>query len=175
MHPLLGTWPATQACALTGNQTGDPLVHRLELSPLSHTSQCKTYEIFISGTFHLLFPAHGWPWVTEAPASKTMDKRGTTVVGFQKLHFVLWPGEIRLLTIHELPKNQGVYKMAVGWFTRWGKSPFTFVSIRNSLFLYHYLLIIALFPYEQLQTYFCPILYSGVTGLLMSVTQGTLE
>ena len=25
-HPLLGTWPATQACALTGNQTGDPLV-----------------------------------------------------------------------------------------------------------------------------------------------------
>ena len=26
--PLLGTWPATQACALTGNWTGDPLVHR---------------------------------------------------------------------------------------------------------------------------------------------------
>ena len=24
--PLLGTLPATQACALTGNQTGDPLV-----------------------------------------------------------------------------------------------------------------------------------------------------
>ena len=22
-RPLLGTWPATQACALTGNQTGD--------------------------------------------------------------------------------------------------------------------------------------------------------
>ena len=21
-HPLLGTWPITQACALTGNQTG---------------------------------------------------------------------------------------------------------------------------------------------------------
>ena len=28
MTPLLGTWPATQACALTGNQTGDPLVRR---------------------------------------------------------------------------------------------------------------------------------------------------
>ena len=27
-HPLLETWPATQACALTGNRTGDPLVHR---------------------------------------------------------------------------------------------------------------------------------------------------
>ena len=36
---LLGTWPAAQECALTGNQTGDPLVCRLILSPLSHTSQ----------------------------------------------------------------------------------------------------------------------------------------
>ena len=25
--PLLEIWPATQTCALTGNQTGDPLVH----------------------------------------------------------------------------------------------------------------------------------------------------
>ena len=39
--PLLGTWPTTQACALTGNQTGDPLFHRLVLNPLSLTSQCK--------------------------------------------------------------------------------------------------------------------------------------
>ena len=38
-YPLLGIWPATQECALTGNQTGDPLVCRLALSPLSHTSQ----------------------------------------------------------------------------------------------------------------------------------------
>ena len=38
-HPLMGTWPTTQACALTGNRTGDPLVCRLALSPLSHTSQ----------------------------------------------------------------------------------------------------------------------------------------
>ena len=28
---LLGTWPATQALALTGNQTGNPLLHRLAL------------------------------------------------------------------------------------------------------------------------------------------------
>ena len=34
-----GTQSATQACALTGNQTGDPLVRRPALSPLSHTSQ----------------------------------------------------------------------------------------------------------------------------------------
>ena len=38
-HPKLGTWPATQACALTGNHTGDPSVHRLVLNPLNSTSQ----------------------------------------------------------------------------------------------------------------------------------------
>ena len=37
--PLLGTWPTTQACALTGNRTGDPLLHSLALNPLSHTRQ----------------------------------------------------------------------------------------------------------------------------------------
>ena len=37
--PLLGTWPATQACVLTGNRTSDPLVHKRVLNPLSHTSQ----------------------------------------------------------------------------------------------------------------------------------------
>ena len=38
-HPLLGTWPETQAWALTGNQTNKLLVYRLMLNPLSHTSQ----------------------------------------------------------------------------------------------------------------------------------------
>ena len=33
----LGTWPATQVCALTGNRTYDPLVLRTALSPLNHT------------------------------------------------------------------------------------------------------------------------------------------
>ena len=36
---LLGIWSATQACALTGNRTGNPLVCRPALNPLSHTSQ----------------------------------------------------------------------------------------------------------------------------------------
>ena len=35
----LETWPVTQACALTGNRTRDPLVHRPVLNPLSYTSQ----------------------------------------------------------------------------------------------------------------------------------------
>ena len=45
-HPLLGTWTATQACALTGNRTIYPLVRRLALSPLSHTSQGLLHGVF---------------------------------------------------------------------------------------------------------------------------------
>ena len=36
-----GIWPTTQACALTGNRTGNILVHRPALNPLRHTSQGK--------------------------------------------------------------------------------------------------------------------------------------
>ena len=32
----LKSWPATQACALTGNRTSVPLVQRPPLNPLSH-------------------------------------------------------------------------------------------------------------------------------------------
>ena len=39
MCPLLGTWPTTQASALTRNQTCNLPVHRLALNPLNHTSQ----------------------------------------------------------------------------------------------------------------------------------------
>ena len=38
MCPVLGTWPTIQACVLTGNWTGYPLVCRLALNALSHTS-----------------------------------------------------------------------------------------------------------------------------------------
>ena len=37
--PPLGTWPATQACALTGNRIGSSLVRRPALNLLSYTSQ----------------------------------------------------------------------------------------------------------------------------------------
>ena len=36
MSPLLGTWPATQACTLTGNWTEDPLVCKPVLNPLTY-------------------------------------------------------------------------------------------------------------------------------------------
>ena len=39
--PPTGDLAKTQACALTGNQTSDPLVHRLALNPLNHTSHGK--------------------------------------------------------------------------------------------------------------------------------------
>ena len=37
-YPQLETWPASQARVLTGNRTGNPLVGRPALNPLSHTS-----------------------------------------------------------------------------------------------------------------------------------------
>ena len=47
-RPQPGTCPATQAGALTGNQTSDPLVRRPVLNPLSHTSQGSiTWFIYI--------------------------------------------------------------------------------------------------------------------------------
>ena len=46
MCSLLETWPVTQACALTGNQTGDPLVCGPALNPLSHTSH--NHAVFLN-------------------------------------------------------------------------------------------------------------------------------
>ena len=54
-HPLLGTWPATQACALPGNQTSDPLVCRLALNPLSHTSQVSFMFVWCFFIFKLSY------------------------------------------------------------------------------------------------------------------------
>ena len=45
--PLLGTWPTAQACALTGNQTSDPFIHRLALNRLSHITQGDFLNLFL--------------------------------------------------------------------------------------------------------------------------------
>ena len=42
MHLQLGTWPTTQAYALTRNYSGDLLVHKPELNPLNHSRQGST-------------------------------------------------------------------------------------------------------------------------------------
>ena len=62
---------ATQACARTGNQTSDPLVHRPLPNPLSHTSQGTIKLFYIGLLFYplssmkvktfVLFPALS-PW-----------------------------------------------------------------------------------------------------------------
>ena len=54
MRPLLGSWPATQACALNGDQTREPLVHRLMLNPLSHTSQDQRHFSFYYSVYYFL-------------------------------------------------------------------------------------------------------------------------
>ena len=46
MCPQLGTWPATQACALTGNQTSDPLICRLALNHWGTPASAKKLTIF---------------------------------------------------------------------------------------------------------------------------------
>ena len=55
-HPLLRTWPIIQACALTGSQIGNLLVHRSTLNPLSYASQDHrlwSYEnYFLQGKNH---------------------------------------------------------------------------------------------------------------------------
>ena len=44
-YPLMRTWPITQAHALTGNRTGNPVVCRPVLHPLSNTSQGNSSNI----------------------------------------------------------------------------------------------------------------------------------
>ena len=45
--PLLGTWLAIQASALTGNRTTDPLVFRPVLNLLSYTIQGQDGRFFL--------------------------------------------------------------------------------------------------------------------------------
>ena len=71
-HPQLGTWPTTQACALTGNRTSDPLVCRLALNPLSHTSQGRIYGF--KGHFHTVY----------LPFLPNIYKAGAVTLSFQK-------------------------------------------------------------------------------------------
>ena len=84
--PLLGTWPATQACVLTGNQTSNPLVWRLALNPLSHTSQgCMSsfkVPIFCEfGNFWFVFVADSY-WADSAASSLFLPLPGYLLLCF---------------------------------------------------------------------------------------------
>ena len=65
LMPPLGTYPATKACALTGNRTGDPLVGRPALNPLIHTSQ--GWGNFLSLFFQKSFQFPALPLLLLAP------------------------------------------------------------------------------------------------------------
>lgn len=43
---------------------------------IQNNVQFKTYKLFISGTFYLIFSYRSWPQVIETKESKTMDKSG---------------------------------------------------------------------------------------------------
>ena len=60
--PQLGTQPATQASALTGNWTKDPLVHRPAFNPLSHINQGKALFFYHikSALSHMVATSHMW-------------------------------------------------------------------------------------------------------------------
>ena len=55
MCPLLGAWLSTQACALTEKRTGDPLICRPALNPLSHTSQGLFNSFTYQGRSYFIF------------------------------------------------------------------------------------------------------------------------
>ena len=50
----LGTWPTTQASALTGNPTSNTLLRRTALNPLSHINQ-GIFFLFFNPTINLLY------------------------------------------------------------------------------------------------------------------------
>ena len=68
MHPVLGTWPTTQACALTGNRTSNPLVWSLALSPVHHTRQ---------GTIIFNLCKLKWKWTCFSWCSYFLNKKIT--------------------------------------------------------------------------------------------------
>ena len=54
-HLLLGTCPATKECALIGNRTCNPLVCRLALNSLSHTSQGERRSFFKKKNIYIYY------------------------------------------------------------------------------------------------------------------------
>ena len=58
--PQPGTWPTTQACALAGNWTSNPSVHRSAFNPLNHFSQGNFLDVLMFFTLPLYLPISLW-------------------------------------------------------------------------------------------------------------------
>ena len=95
--PPTGTQLATQACALTGNWTSDPLVHRPVLSPLSHTSQgCSVFlkKVMILWISHCWQEAAYYIFKQSGSYPKYTNYSGSSKylhsVGHAALYHILW-------------------------------------------------------------------------------------
>ena len=94
-HHLLGSWPATQACALTGNQTGDLLVRRPALNSLSHTSQgilVLYFNVVLPDVFtSLTLSSLAYPWFLQLPCGRIVLKPHFWVSDTKNLNLLtLW-------------------------------------------------------------------------------------
>ena len=70
MCPLLETWPAR---ALTRNPAGNPFIHRLALSPLSHSSQGSTFIFEMMKS--VLFDFLKWDFKCHLASAKSIGER----------------------------------------------------------------------------------------------------
>ena len=95
MRPLLGSWLTTQACALTGNRTGDPLVHRPVLNPLSHTSQGKYHSFPTEALVYVI----GQLYKSVILSLIFIGKTGKRMYSFQATFYPTWLTRV-------LPKDQ---------------------------------------------------------------------
>ena len=98
-HPQLGTQPTTQACALPGNRTSNPVVCRLALNPLSHTSQglVVIFAVVVQGEacllrFHL-------DWKSSIPSLSVFNHE--TMLNFVKS----FPAFIEIIAFPPLPTS----------------------------------------------------------------------
>ena len=77
--PPLGTWPATQACALAGSGTGNLSFHRPALNPLSHTSQGGKH-FFLVRKKHI--PFSSWVFIYQCAKQKLHFRMSMSVLVF---------------------------------------------------------------------------------------------
>ena len=103
--PPMGTWPATQACALTGNQTCNPLLHRPILNPLSYNSQGKNWHSYaLNLTIKVSF------WVTFRGILKFSSCRYSTfLVYLNNILLLLRMGKVSFLPY--LLSNYDIWKL----------------------------------------------------------------
>ena len=112
--------PATQACALTGNPTGNLLVHRSALNPLSHTSQGFTrifrYEFSLA---NILILALSDPKQRPVQPTQTSDlqklcnNKWLLFNGTEVGNLIYSNGKLRQTYIGRCQVNSWIYKTGV--------------------------------------------------------------